>query len=404
MLKNTGADVLVIGEGEETILDVMRAKQNKGISLSEIQSVAFIIDNKFVQNERRKTIRYLNELPSPAWDLFPMKKYTTCLKFAGMTEDDRAFPIISTRGCTDKCSFCFRLDSGIRIRKQEQVIADMKELNQVYGVNYFYFVDELAIVSKKQILKLLDLIIKEMPPIKFRIDCRVTCFDDEVALTLKKAGCVFLNIGFETSSQEVLDQMNKRATIEMNVNAAEIALKHGLGMGINMIWGMAGDTLETMRSNAEFIKRFNQYDQIRTVRPVTPYPGSPLYNIAISQGMLKDPDDFFEKFGNSDLYMVNFTDEPLDKIYETLFEVNQDLILDHFKHTSNDMEMANELIDRFSNLYFQGDTSFRGPRNNRPNTVKDRRKDFNKLRSDSSTTMGVWEGLELKQGTRLSGM
>ena len=80
---------------------------------------------------------------------------------------------------------------------------------------------------------------------------------------------------------------------------------------------------------------------------------------------------------NSDLYMVNFTDEPLDKIYETLFEVNQDLILDHFKHTSNDMEMANELIDRFSNLYFKGDTSFRGPRNNRPNTVKDRRKDFN---------------------------
>jgi len=190
----------------------------------------------------------------------------------------------------------------------------------------------------------------------------------------------------------------------MNVNAAEIALKHGLGMGINMIWGMAGDTLETMRGNAEFIKRFNQYDQIRTVRPVTPYPGSPLFNIAVSKGMLKDPDDFYEKFGNSDLYMVNFTDEPLDKIYETLFEVNKDLILDHFKNTSNDMELANKLIDRFRNLYFKGETSFRGARNLRQDSVKDRRKDFNKLRSDSATTMGVWEGLELKQGTRLSGM
>ncbi|SVE34466.1 uncharacterized protein METZ01_LOCUS487320, partial [marine metagenome] len=94
MLKNTGADVLVIGEGEETILEVMMAKQGKGIVLSEIQSIAFMENDKFVQNERRKTIKYLNELPHPAWDLFPMEKYTSCLKFAAMSQGDRAFPIV----------------------------------------------------------------------------------------------------------------------------------------------------------------------------------------------------------------------------------------------------------------------------------------------------------------------
>jgi hypothetical protein len=271
----------------------------------------------------------------------------------------------------------------------------MKELNSRYGVNYFYFVDELAIVSRTQILRLLDLIKKELPPIKFRIDCRVTMFDDEIAITLKEAGCAFLNIGFETSSQTVLDQMNKRSSIEQNVAAAETAMRHGLGMGINMIWGMPGDTLETMRTNAAFIKRFNQYDQIRTVRPVTPYPGSPLFNMAVANGDLTGPDDFYAKFKNSDLYMVNFVGIPEEEIYKTLYEVNKDLILDHFQHTNGDMRMAEELISRFYNLYFNGATEFRGPRRLTSN---------NHLRADSATTQGVWEGLELKEGERLSGM
>ena len=395
MLRETGADVLVVGEGEETMLEVMMAKRDKGITLDEVQSVVFMKDGEIVTNPRRRTIKYLNELPFPAWDLFPMEQYATCLKFAKMTETDRAFPLISTRGCTDKCSFCFRLDAGIRIRKPEQVVAEMKVLNERWGINYFYFVDELAIVSRAQILKLLALIKETLPPIKFRIDCRVTMFDDEIALALKDAGCVFLNIGFETSSQEVLDQMNKRATVEQNIAAADTAVRHGLGMGINMIWGMPGDSLETMRQNAAFIKRFNQYDQIRTIRPVTPYPGSPLFNIAVANGDLTGPDNFYARFHNSDLYMVNFVGIPMDEIYKTLFEVNKDLILDHFQHTSGDMAMADDLIARFYDLYFNGGTEFRGPRRLNSNRH---------VRADSATTQGIWDGLELKEGERLSGM
>ena len=395
MIDQTGADVLVVGEGEETILEVMMAKRGQGITLDEIQSVVFMKGGEVVTNPRRRTIKYLNQLPVPAWDLFPMEKYTSCLKFARMAETDRAFPLISTRGCTDKCSFCFRLDAGIRIRKPEQVVAEMKELYHKWGVNYFYFVDELSIVSKTQIMKLLSLVKAELPPIKFRIDCRVSNFDDEIAAALKDTGCVFLNIGFETSSQVVLDQMNKRATVEQNVCAAETALRHGLGMGINMIWGMPGDTLETMRQNAEFIKRYNQYDQIRTIRPVTPYPGSPLFFKAIEMGFLTGPDDFYKKFKNSDLYMVNFVGIPEKDIYETLFEVNRDLLYDHFQHTSGDMDEADRMIERFHDLYFKGVTDFRGPR----------RLDANRhVRADSATTQGVWEGLELKEGARLSGM
>lgn len=395
MLKTTGADIVAIGEGEETIIEIMMARRGLGLNVSDIKSIAYLEDGETIITERRTTIKYLNELPLPAWDLFPMEKYTTCLKFAGMKADEKAFPLISTRGCTDKCTFCFRLDTGIRQRGPDAVVAEMKELNEKYGITYFFFCDELSIVSKKQILKLTDSIKQGLPPIKFKIDCRVTLFDEEIAVALKEAGAVFINIGFESASQKVLDQMNKRATVEQNFAAAELGLKHGLGLGINMIWGMPGDDLDSLKKDAEFIKRFNQYDQIRTIRPVSPYPGSPLYQQAIREGQLSGPEDFFEKFTNSDLYMCNFTGIPRKEIYAALYEVNKDLIYDHFNNTSKDMEKAEELIALFRALYFEGETEFRGPR---------RLLDNKHVRADSATTQGVWDSLELDNRDKISSM
>lgn len=382
MLQETGADFVVIGEGEETLLELADALLNGSHDLKEVASIAFPSSDGIVVTGRRKTIKYLSDLPFPAWDLFPMDIYTTCLRFSQMSPSDRVFPLVSTRGCTDKCSFCYRLDHGIRVRRAETVVAEMRYLYETYGVNYFYFVDELAIVSKHQLTKLLNLIIETLPPIKFRMDCRVTMFDSDIADLIKRAGGVFLNIGFETSSQEVLDQMNKRATVEQNIAAAELAKAKGIGIGINMIWGMPGDSIETMWEDARFITRYNQYDQIRTIRPVTPYPGSPLFNQAVAMGCLSGPGDFYDKFKNADLYMVNFTAEPMERIYNNLFEVNKMLILDHFEHTTKDFETAAALIDRFHRLYFEGDYEFRGPRDLSSNAH---------VRHDSSITMGVWQ-------------
>ena len=106
----------------------------------------------------------------------------------------------------------------------------------------------------------------------------------------------------------------------------------------------------------------NLYSQIRTIRPVTPFSGSPLYYEAVRLGELKGPEDFFNRFKKSDLYMVNFMGIPENEIYQMLFEVNKDLILDHYRNTNNDMEAANCLIDQFYNLYFNNDYTFRGAR------------------------------------------
>jgi anaerobic magnesium-protoporphyrin IX monomethyl ester cyclase len=363
IIEQTGADIVCIGEAEHTVVEIANCKKGKGkSSLSEVLGIVYSDGKDVFSTKRRSKNKKLDTLEFPAWDLFPMHLYTTSYKFAGMSNDEKAFPIIASRGCTDRCSFCFRLESGIRSRSTENVIEEMLLLNTKYGVNYFKFSDELAIISKKQILKLTQEIKLKLPTIHYRMDCRVSLFDDEIATALKESGCVFLNIGFESSSQMVLDQMNKRATVEQNINAAETAIRHRIGMGLNVIWGMPGDDEKSLRDNAEFIKKYNQYDQIRTIRPVSPYPGSPLYYQAIAEKKLTGPQDFFDRFKNSDRYMVNFTDLSEEKIYSLLGEVNKDLIFDHFKNTTGDMIKAQNMVDELLSLYADENHVYTGPR------------------------------------------
>ena len=139
--------------------------------------------------------------------------------------------------------------------------------------------------------------------------------------------------------------------------------------------------------------------KLRTIRPVTPYPGSPLYCRAVKEGQLKGPEDFFEKFKNSDLYRCNYTGIPMQEIYAALYEVNKDFIYDHFSHTSKDFSVADALRERFYDLYFNGVTDFSGSRGLSAKNHKHKVK-----RPDAGITMGVWNGIDLGDAAQYSGM
>jgi radical SAM superfamily enzyme YgiQ (UPF0313 family) len=229
-------------------------------------------------------------------------------------------------------------------------------------VTYFLISDELFVFPRKRIFDFRDALEASKMKIKFFCNARVDTFDEEVAKCLKECGCQFLNFGMESADQRVLELMNKRTTVEQNIQAAEIAKKVGIGLGLNFIWGNKGDTEESLRKNVDLIMRYNTYDQLRTIRPVTPYPGSDLYYEAIKSGLLQGPEDFFNKFKNSDLLTVNFTNIPEGIFYKLLFEINKQLILDYYMHTSKDMKTAERLIKDFFELYFEGKITFRGAR------------------------------------------
>lgn len=375
MLENTPADIVCVGEAEETIVELYNWKtQFSPLFLSEIKGIAYRGWMHGVKiTERRKPVQDLDSIPFPAWHLFDMEKYSSALQLWGMEPDDGALTMITSRGCTNRCSFCYRLERGIRVRSVQNVISEMKILRDKYGITGYFLNDELFVASKLRLFEFREALKANDLHIKFSCNIRVDFFDYEIAECLKEIGCVFTNIGFESTSQEVLDLMKKHATVEQNHTAAKICNDVGIPCGLNLLWGMPGDSAESLLNNVDFIKQYTTYDQLRSIRPVSPYMGTPLYDQAIAEGKLDGATDFYKKFTNSDLITVNFMNISDEEAYKLLFAANKELILDYQEHTDMTLEAAYKLMAEFHTLYFEDHNyQFRGARHYKKS------EDFNK--------------------------
>jgi radical SAM superfamily enzyme YgiQ (UPF0313 family) len=294
----------------------------------------------------------------PSWDLFPIEKYATSLKLPGWEKGDRTLGILTSRGCVGKCNFCYRMTEGLRLRSMDDVVEEMYQLNSHFGINYFFMQDELFVSSRQRMYTFHEELerVGLLGKIKFACDSRVNIVNEELLECLKECGCQYLDYGFESMDDNVLEIMKKGATSKENYDAAKLTQKVGIPFNINILWGNLGDTPETLKKNEKFIREFNTHKNIRTIRPPTPYPGSELYDIALEKGLLTGPDDFFKKFKNSDLMTVNFTEMEDSIFYHHLYASNSDLISDYYNCK------ADELAKGFENLYFNNKTDFRGAR------------------------------------------
>lgn len=352
-LRKTGADVVVMGEGEVVVNNLVDALAN-GSSLSEVKGVAYRDGQEVTINPREQLIKDVDAIPFPAWDLFPMDYYTL-MRPPGIRPTERSQMVFTGRGCPYSCNFCYRMDPGFRPRSSENILEELGRLKQDFYVTFFEFLDDLFMVSEKRVMEFCEKLIKADLGIRFTCQGRLNFASREVVRTLKKAGCAFINYGIEAMDNQVLENMNKKLTVEQIIKGIENTVAEGLHPGLNIIWGNIGDNAETLRKGVEFIKKFSTYAQLRTIRPVTPYPGSPLYYYAIKKGLLEGPEDFYErKHVNSDLFTVNFTEHSEEECYQLLLEANQALIDDYLEHQKKSYR---ELLNK---LYIERDASFRG--------------------------------------------
>ena len=132
-------------------------------------------------------------------------------------------------------------------------------------------------------------------------------------------------------------------------------LKAGISPGYNIIFGNIGETKETLMKGVEFLLKYDDGAQLRTIRPVTPYPGSPLYYHAIKEGLLEGVEDFYEnKHVNSDLLSCNFTNLSDEEFYLALKEANT-LLLQNYQS-----RVMKNIDKQLEDLYIKRDVSFRG--------------------------------------------
>ena len=354
-LKKTQADAIVIGEGEVTIIELLDAIESHK-PLSSVKGIAYRENNKVYVNERRQLIREIDTIPFPAYELFPIHYYRL-LRMPHTAKSDLVMSMISGRGCTFKCNFCYRLDKGFRPRSNEGIIEEIKLLKRNYRITYIDFSDDLLMSSVERTESLCRDFIKEKLNIKWCCNGRLNYAKSDVLALMKEAGCVFINYGIEAFDDRILRNMNKALTTKQIVKGVEATLKTGIGPGLNIIFGNIGENKETLKKGTQFLLKYDDFSQMRTIRPVTPYPGSPLYYYAIEKGLLKDCEDFYEnKHVNSDLLSVNFTDLTDDDFHKALHDANVRLLTNYFNN------QLKSYLKQTRKLYYDCDTTFRGYR------------------------------------------
>lgn len=355
-LRKFKADIIMIGESDETVKEVLKVLETSR-DWSGVKGIAFIdSEERYILNERRPLISDIDSIPFPAYDLFNMEHYVLYPQ-ANSDRSDRSAEILSGRGCPFRCNFCYRMDSGFRPRSTEKIIEEIEMLKQKYRVTYISFIDELLMSSVKRTIEFCNRIIEKKVDVKWSCNGRLNYAskDKEMLKLMRKAGCVFINYGIESMDDEALKRMNKNLTTEMIIKGVENTLDAGISPGLNIIFGNLGETRKSIENDVEFLLKYDDHAQLRTIRPVTPYPGTDLYKYAIEHGMIKDIEDFYEhKHVNSDLLTCNFTELTDDEYYDALYWANSVLLENYLQNTK---QANKECLEK---LYVQKDVNFRG--------------------------------------------
>jgi len=351
------ADFVVIGEGEETIVELLKKINAGDKSFSDIKGIAYIDDdNNYVQNEKRKSIKNIDNIEMPAYELFNMEQYVL-YPGPNMKRKDRSMVMLSGRGCPFKCNFCYRMDNGFRPRSTHSIIQEILYLQENYKITYISFWDELLMSSIPRVYEFCKALLEHDVRISWSCNGRLNYAskDLEMLKLMKNAGCVFINYGIESMDDECLKLMHKNLTTEMIVKGIENTVEAEISPGLNIIFGNLGENRTVIEKDVEFLLKYDDHAQLRTIRPVTPYPGTELYQIALEKKLIRDIEDFYEnKHRNSDLLTCNFTDMTDEEFYDSLYWANG-ILLDNYV---NHLKEKNEEI--LYQLYKENNSNFRG--------------------------------------------
>jgi radical SAM superfamily enzyme YgiQ (UPF0313 family) len=305
------ADIVVIGEGEKAMLDIVNKKIKSGI-----------VSPPYVKN--------IDEMPPPAWHLMQMEFYLRTKDRIPATHlfyvppHTKVASLLSSRGCPYRCTFCHnscRL-SPIRYHSAERVIMEIKYLMENYGMEALFFFDDNLLVNKKRIMRICELMIENKFDLIWGCQGRVDNLDLEVMKKIKEAGCQQIGFGFESGSQKILDVLNKGTKVEQNMAAIRLCEKVGIIPWGTVMIGNPTETIDDIRATQQFIKE-SGIESIG-VHITTPYPGTKLWEWCEERGLIPKNVDW-SKFTTGEL-SVPATDSLTPAEIERLYYETVDLI------------------------------------------------------------------------------
>ena len=286
VLEEESVDVVVRGEGEYTMLDLVQTIDAGG-DLTNVQGLAFKDKDtdELIVTPDRPIIHDLDELPFPAFHLFPMEKY----KILNITTN--VATIITTRGCPMQCSFCSSAalhGRHLRRRSYENVVDEIEIRLKEQNIDTIAFMDDTFTLDVKFVKNFCEEIKRRN--LKFWWGCtsRVDTLNEELLEMMKEAGCITIFMGVESADQQMLDKMNKNITVKKTITAFKLARKVGIRTIASCVIGMPEDTKETMKQTIEFVNSLKPNYALYSL--ATPYPGTRFYKETFEKNLIKIKD------------------------------------------------------------------------------------------------------------------
>lgn len=247
-------------------------------------------DGKVILNLPRDYLSDLDLLPFPARDLIPNYKY-----FDPILKNPFTF-VLGGRGCSYKCTFCNwpQVMTGRRYRRRtpKNIVDELEMIQTEYSFKSFLFNDDTFTVDKRYVIAVCNEMIKRGIKLPWGCYARADTNDREMLEKLKEAGCWLLKVGVESGDQKILNNINKQYKIEKVVEGVNLMRSVGLDVHCTFVFGLPGETVETIKKTNEFSKSLNP----ATVQFSTavPYPGTELHRYLKEEGYLLTED--WEKY------------------------------------------------------------------------------------------------------------
>lgn len=292
-LECEAVDVVVRGEGEITILQLVKAIENCD-DLATVKGIAYRgkddHDNIVtIATPAQDIIEDLDSLPWPAHHLLSMEKYKI------MEIASNMITMITSRGCPMQCSFCSSAalhGRKMRTRSTKDIVDEMEHYYRDWGIDTIAFMNDTFTINKKKVREICEEILARKMDIMWGCTARVDNLDEDLLNLMKDAGCITIFMGVESADQQMLDKMKKQITIEKTKRAFAISNKVGIHTIASVAIGMPEDTKESIKNTLAFVKKLKPNYAVFSL--ATPYLGTRFYKEVFEKKLIKVKD--FSKY------------------------------------------------------------------------------------------------------------
>jgi anaerobic magnesium-protoporphyrin IX monomethyl ester cyclase len=281
---DSGASFVVTGESEERALFLLSLIE-KGEPIGRLEGIAQIEDGKIQYSPPEKKIENLDQLPFPAWDLFPIQNYWKLGYAHGPLTSKRYLPILTSRGCPYPCKFCVipeLNDTKWRARSAKSVVDEMEHFQKTLGVSEFHVEDVDPTVNDARTQSLCQEILSRKLKVSWKL-CSGTKVEtiksEETVALMAKAGCTYVSISPESGSEELVKKMGKPFNYKHAVKMIHAMKRSGIRTQACFVLGFPGETDEDRALTRKMVHELTKegLDEIAQFI-ITPVPGSAIHS------------------------------------------------------------------------------------------------------------------------------